>query len=180
LKKKHVLVTGGCGFIGINLVEDLLAQGDVVTVLDLPSANWDRLPKQVRKVQADILSQKSLDGLFKEIDIIYHLAARTDLDGRNIDDYKVNFEGTENILKEVAKSSNVKRFIFYSTQLVVGLFNETRFINEEEPYKTKTVYGESKILGEKVVKKLCSESGTDFVIIRPTSVYGPWVSSPYK
>ncbi len=53
-----------------------------------------------------------------------------------------------NLIEECAGAGSVERFVFYSTQLVVGLFNETRFIDETEPYRTKTAYGESKIEGE--------------------------------
>lgn len=180
LKNKHVLVTGGCGFIGVNLVNELLDKGAVVTVLDLPEARWDRLPSKVNIVKADILNKKALRGVFADAKIVYHLAARADLDGKTLNDYRVNFEGTKNLIQEAARAKNVKRFVFYSTQLVVGLFNETRFIDETEPYRTKTVYGQSKIEGEKAVIKHCAKEGLPYTIIRPTSVYGPWGEAPYK
>lgn len=132
------------------------------------------------KHPADILDPKSLRGAFKGIEIVYHLAARADLGGKVIDDYKVNFIGTKNVLEESSKAKTVERVVFYSTQLVVGLFNETRFIDSKEPYRTKTVYGESKIEGEKIVKKLCQRFNMPYTIIRPTSVYGPWGQEPYK
>jgi nucleoside-diphosphate-sugar epimerase len=180
IKNKNVLVTGGCGFIGMNLVNDLLTIGAKVTVLDLPDAHWERLPKTVKQVKVDILQKSELDGVLKGIAVVYHLAARTDIDGKKIEDYRVNYEGTQNLIESAAKSGGLERFVFYSTQLVIGLFNETRFIDETEPYKTKTAYGESKIEGENVVKKYCAKVGMPFTIIRPTSVYGPWGEAPYK
>jgi nucleoside-diphosphate-sugar epimerase len=63
---------------------------------------------------------------------------------------------------------------------VVGLFNETRFIDETEPYRTKTHYGQSKIEGEKVVTEYCVKAHMPYTIIRPTSVYGPWGEAPYR
>jgi len=155
LKGKKVLVTGGNGFIGPNLVEDLLSAGATVSVLDLPDTNWNKYPKSVGHIKADILEPSTLKGIFKDTSIIYHLAARTDIDGKTVEDYKVNYKGTSNLVKEAATSKSVERFVFYSTQLVVGLFNETRFIDETEPYKTKTPYGQSKIEGEKVVIRDC-------------------------
>jgi nucleoside-diphosphate-sugar epimerase len=179
LKGKKVLVTGGCGFIGHNLVVELLTKGAHPTVLDLPSTDWQSLPKNVAQIKADILDMAALRNKLDNFDIIYHLAARTDLDGKNLDDYKVNYTGTKNLIEAAAGSKNLKRFVFYSTQLVVGLFNETRFIDEAEPYKTNTIYGLSKIEGEKAVKRQCKGSGIAYTIIRPTSVYGQRGKAPY-
>jgi nucleoside-diphosphate-sugar epimerase len=161
-------------------VTELLQQGAVVTVLDLPNADWDNLPRDAKRLKADILKPATMKGAFDGIKIIYHLAARTDIDGTSLEDYSVNFEGTKNLIQAAADSKQLQRFVFYSTQLVVGLFNETRFIDESEPYRTKTHYGQSKIEGEKVVQEYCSQAGIKHTIIRPTSVYGPWGEAPYK
>jgi nucleoside-diphosphate-sugar epimerase len=180
LSGTEVLVTGGCGFIGLNLVADLIARGAVVTVLDLPGANWHNLPGGVAQVRADLLDGPSLHGAADGMQIVYHLAARTDIDSTVVDDYAVNFDGTEALIAECVRSGSVRRFVFYSTQLVVGLFNEARFIDESEPYRTKTAYGQSKILGEQAVIRLCEEAGIAYTILRPTSVYGPWGETPYR
>jgi GlcNAc-P-P-Und epimerase len=176
---KRVLVTGGCGFVGVNLVNALTAYGADVAVLDLAGADWPRLPEGTRVVKADICSRADLANAANGVDIVYHLAARTDLEGNSLTDYRVNTEGTRNLVEEAARA-DVGRFVFYSTQLVTGLFNETRFIDETEPYRTKTIYGESKIAGEKIVMVDCGKAGLDYTIIRPTSVYGPWGEDPYK
>jgi len=55
LRGRKVLVTGGCGFIGVNLVANLVAEGAVVTVLDLDAANWHNLPDAVTQVRGDVL-----------------------------------------------------------------------------------------------------------------------------
>lgn len=180
VQNKNVLVTGSSGFIGTNLVLELVKQEAIVTALDLPDTDWTKLPAGVKQVKADILSKSDLANVLENIEIVYHLAARTDLDGKSKDDYRVNFEGTLNVIEEAAKSKSVSRFVFYSTQLVVGLFNEKRFIDETEPYKTRTFYGESKIEGEKIVIEYCKKMKIPFTIIRPTSVYGPWGETPYK
>lgn len=180
LSLKSVLVTGGCGFIGRNLVEELLTRGAAVTVLDLPTANWDRMPQSVTQTKADILDRRALSRAVDTAEIVYHLAARTDLDGTMLADYDVNYTGTSNLIEECALSGQTRRFVFYSTQLVVGLFNEARFIDEREPYRTKTMYGRSKIEGERVVIDRCRRAGIPYTIIRPTSVYGPWGDEPYR
>lgn len=179
LTDRRVLVTGGCGFIGTNLTAELVALGAVVTVLDLPTAHWDRVPDGVARVQADLLDPASLRGTVEGIEVVYHLAARTDLDGTTVEDYRVNFDGTKNLLDEVAAAGTVQRFVFYSTMLTVGVADTTRFLDETTPYRPDTLYGESKIAGEKVVLAECARIGVPYTIIRPTSVYGPWGGAPY-
>lgn len=180
LSSTRVLVTGGCGFIGRNLVCQLLAAGAEVTVIDTPTANWYGMPGPVKQAKADLLDRTALAGTVDDAEIVYHLAARTDLDGTRLADYRVNYAGTANLIKECAEAGQIRRFVFYSTQLVVGLFNEARFIDETEPYKTNTVYGQSKIEGERVVRRLCGQWEIPYTIIRPTSVYGPWGEEPYR
>jgi nucleoside-diphosphate-sugar epimerase len=179
LGSRKVLVTGGCGFIGINLTTALLERGATVTVLDLPTADWDRLPPDVTRVEADLLEPSTLTGALADIVVVYHLAARTDLDGTTVEDYRVNFEGTKNLLDEAATSGSVQRFVFYSTMLTVGVADTTRFLDETTPYRPDTLYGESKVAGEKVVIAECARTGIPYTIIRPTSVYGPWGGAPY-
>jgi nucleoside-diphosphate-sugar epimerase len=180
LSATNVLVTGGCGFIGLNLVERLLAEGAAVTVVDLPDASWPHLPAGARQVKADLLDPASLRGACDGAEIVYHLAARTDIDGETLEDYALNYTGTANLIDECARAAGVRRLVFYSTQLVVGLFNETRFIDETEPYRTKTAYGASKIEGERAVADGCAAVGIRYTVIRPTSVYGPWGETPYR
>lgn len=127
-----------------------------------------------------MLDRYSLRDCCDNIDIVYHLAAKTDINGKSLGDYKVNYVGTKNIIAEAVVAKSVDRFVFYSTQLVVGLFNETRFIDETEPYRTNTIYGKSKIEGEKIVQKYCQQASLSYTIIRPTSVYGPWGKEPYE
>lgn len=174
------VITGGAGFIGTNLALALLERGDTVTVVELPTADCSHLPSEIRVVRADINRPNELVGIFGNQHIVYHLAARTDLDGRSIKEYETNYTGTVNVIEEVMGGGGIKRFVFYSTQLVVGLFNETRFIDESEPYKTTTIYGKSKILGEKSTIELCSKYNIPFTIIRPTAVYGPYGKEPYQ
>jgi GlcNAc-P-P-Und epimerase len=177
---KQVVVTGGAGFIGTNLVNELYERHANVTVFDLPSANFSSLSPNVKVVKGDILDRSSLHDVFANTDYVFHLAARTDLNGRNLDDYAVNHEGTRNVIEALKGNQKLVRLVVYSTQLVVGIFNETRFINPTESYRTKTIYGESKILTEKISQEFCVKFHIPYIIIRPTSVYGPFGKEPYK
>lgn len=179
-KNKKILITGGAGFIGINLVEKLLSLESEITVVDLPSANFSALPPGISVIKSDIKEMDSYRNAIMEAEFVFHLAAKTDLSGKTINDYMDNYEGTRILLSTLKNNRKLKRFVYYSTQLTVGIFNETRFIDEHEPYKTKTLYGKSKILGEEIVLEECTQSKIPFVIIRPTSVYGPYGKEPYR
>lgn len=178
LRGSRVLVTGACGFVGANLAAALERAGAEVVAVDLAGADWDRLPTGARRVRADIMVPGALDEAAAGCDIVVHLAARTDLDGADEAAYAVNTVGTENVI-EAAARGGARRFVHYSTQLVVGLFNEPRFLDETAPMRTKTVYGHSKIRSEQIVAERCGALGLGYTVIRPTSVYGPWGGEPY-
>ena len=177
---KNVVVTGGAGFIGINLVHALCDLGARVTVVDLPSADFSSLPLDINVVRGDILDMSVCERVCARADYVFHLAAKTDLDGKDLNYYVANYEGTRNIIEVLRPDKDIRRFVLFSTQLVVGLFNETRFIDQDEPYRTKTLYGQSKILAERTTIQSCREYGIPYVIIRPTSVYGQHGREPYR
>ena len=177
---KKVVITGGAGFIGINLVQALLHTGAQISVIDLPTADFSKLPPEITIIRQDIMEAERFREVLLNADFVFHLAARTDLNGKKIEDYRTNYEGTRRLLSVLRDNHNLARFVLYSTQLVVGLFNETRFIDETEPYKTKTIYGESKILAERTTRDLCTEFNIPYTILRPTSVYGPYGKEPYR
>lgn len=179
----RVLVSGACGFVGTNLVSALVDIGAIVVATDLPTADWSRMPLNVEKVAVDLLDRDALEAALSAVEpcsLVIHLAARTDLDGRALSDYAVNTTGTSNLIAAVARRGGVRRFVHYSTQLVAGLFDEDRLIDESEPFRTTTVYGDSKVESERIVERECSASGIEWTILRPTSVYGPWGRSPYQ
>lgn len=177
---KNVVVTGGAGFIGVNLAQKLIELGAAVTIIDHASSSPIMPLKNGRLIHADILNLEDCGEALTEADFVFHLAARTDLNGKTLDDYAVNTEGTRRLIAALKNNRKIQRFVLYSTQLVVGLFNETRFIDETEPYRTRTVYGESKIQAEKITIEECQKLDIPYTIIRPTSVYGPFGKSPYR
>ncbi len=169
-----VLVTGGSGFIGTNLIKDLVNQYQVLNLDKHPPVNPELT---VYWRENDILDQVRLE---KEIlgfnpDYIIHLAAVTDLNGRNKEYYSANVEGTENIIRICEKLNKLKKVIFTSSMYVCrpGYIPKTY-----DDYKPHTLYGESKVKGELLVKKI-TEPVFKWVIIRPTSIWGPWFGVPY-
>ena len=172
---QKVLITGGSGFIGTNLIESLRRQSYSLLNIDLAQPlNPEHL---IFWKQADILDKASFEEAVNAFDpeIIIHLAAVTDLNGKDLEYYSANIKGTENLITIAANLPNLKKVIYTSSMYVCI----PGFIpSDYDTYCPHTIYGESKVLGEKLVKGIIAPSYS-WVIIRPTSIWGPWFREPY-
>jgi nucleoside-diphosphate-sugar epimerase len=172
---KKFLVTGGSGFIGTNLIDTLLKEN--VEVLNL-----DRFkPEQKNQVrywkQVDILDHDRLESEIVSFnpEVIIHLAAVTDLNGTTLEYYDANMQGTKNIVGIAKKLPSLKKVLYTSSMYVC----QPGYIPKDfDDYKPHTLYGESKVKGEQIVKSIESP-GYEWIIIRPTSIWGPWFNIPY-
>jgi len=173
----RVIVTGGSGFIGTNLVEHLSARGDEVLNLDIVSPRNQSHASFWRNV--DLLDP---DKLREEIhkfspEAILHMGARTDLDGVSLSDYSANTEGLKNIIAAIQGLRSLKRIIFASSRLVCRIGYQPK---NDFDYCPSTIYGESKVIGEQVVRDAHNIIPCSWAIVRPTSIWGPWFDIPYK
>jgi len=165
----RALVTGGAGFIGSHLVELLVREGHDVAVIALPGeplGNLDGIPARI--IQCNILDRSKVLSSVEHADVVYHLAARTDLDGRSLDDYRINLIGTENVC-DLARRCAATRIVFYSSMLAVTLTGNPQPIDETLETENASMYGRSKREGERIVARC----GVPWTVIRPTLVYGP-------
>jgi nucleoside-diphosphate-sugar epimerase len=172
-----VIITGGSGFIGTNLVERCLEKEWDVLSLDVArprkgdhSAVWKRV---------NILDRTNLIDTFRDYQpkAVLHMAARTDLDeNRDIRGYAANIDGVANVIEAVRQAGSVERTLFASSRLVFEIGYAPK---SETDYKPSTLYGESKIRGEELVRQ-AGDSFGPWVIVRPTSIWGPWFDEPYK
>jgi len=171
----RVLVTGGSGFIGTNLVEHYYLSGDHVTNLDIVSPRKSQHAALWRKT--NLLDSKALRQAVIEADpeIVFHMAARTDLEGKCMSDYSANTQGVSNLIHALQGVRGLRLTIFASSMLVCSVGYRP---NGELDYCPNTAYGESKVVGEQIVR---SEAAGRFpwIIIRPTSIWGPWFETPY-
>jgi nucleoside-diphosphate-sugar epimerase len=172
---EKILITGGSGFIGTNLVQNLLDDGIETLNLD-QSAPLDPAHSPYYK-KVDLLDQPLLAQLIEDFNptIIVHLAAVTDIIGTTAEHYLPNTQGTQNIIDIAAKLPNLKKVVYTSSMYVC----KPGFIPKDyDTYAPHTTYGESKVAGEKLVKAI-KEVKYDWVIVRPTSIWGPWFNIPY-
>ena len=170
-----VLITGASGFIGTNLLEDLILKEYEVLNFDIQEPKIKERKNLWKNI--DITDYKKFEQAVLEFqpDYIVHLAARTDLDGKTLNDYSANTVGVENMMKIVHKLPELKKIIITSSKFVTP--NGYK-IKDQFDYCPHTVYGESKAETEKQVWK--NEPHCDWCIIRPTSIWGPWFGVPYR
>jgi nucleoside-diphosphate-sugar epimerase len=171
----RILITGGSGFIGTNLVELFLGEGAAVLNLDTrPPRNGAHAPCW-RKI--DILDAGRLQRAFEDFapSHLVHMAARTDLAGRSVDDYGANTTGVANIIAAAARQASLRRVLFASSMLVCRVgYRPTG----PADYAPSTAYGESKVAGEKLVHG-AELRDKCWALVRPTSIWGPWFAEPY-
>lgn len=107
--------------------------------------------------------------------LFFHMAARTDLEGQRIEDYAANVDGVRNVIDALKSLSDLQRVVFASSMLVCGLGYRPR---DDYDYNPTTAYGASKVEGERLVRSLGSR--IPWVMVRPTSLWGPWFDIPYR
>lgn len=170
-----ILVTGGSGFIGTNVVAHYVRQGWDVLNIDV------KQPKYVEAERywhaCDIADFEALWHVVLDFhpDYIIHLAARTDLEGTTVEDYQANTMGVKNILKVAAQLPALKKILITSSMLVCHTGYQPK---DQFDYAPTTRYGESKVITEQYVWQ--SPPTCDWAILRPTSMWGPWFGIPYR
>lgn len=182
-----VLVTGGNGFVGMNLVEALLERGDEVVIFGmdtLPPGGAKALAphaKRFRLVRGDVRDRAALDRLFKEhrIDRLFHGAVITAGPDRESRDphtiLDVNLQGTVTVM-EAARDHKVGRIVYPSSNSVYGeSWYSVKVLDEATtPPVPISIYGITKYAGERICLRLRDLWGLDLVCARIGSVFGPW------
>lgn len=171
-----VLVTGSSGFIGRHVAAALRAAGHEVLGVDRTASAE---PLEYLQETCDILDAPRFLRIVTRYapDAIVHLAARTDLEEKlDLSAYAANTTGVENVIAAARSTPSVRRAIFTSTQLVCRVGYRPK---HDQDYAPNTLYGESKVVGEKIVRRE-DGGGVSWCIARPTTVWGPGMSLHYQ
>jgi UDP-glucose 4-epimerase len=179
LKGINVLVTGGNGAVGCNLVKRLLEQDAKVTVLDdFSQSGTGNLQKHQNLVivKGDITDKKSLSKVFsKKFDYVFHLAARfaNELSVKDpLEDLRVNVQGTLQMLLYASKQQPA-RFLYTSSSSLYG--HQQNFIMKEDLMSNpSTPYATSKLAAEYYCKSIHELYDMDYTIVRLSNSYGPY------
>lgn len=171
----RALVTGGNGFIGSHLVDQLLIAGWDVTVLDLAHRRFDRIPDAVNFVQGDYSSEYLLRECAARSDVVFHLAWTGIHETSNRDpvaDIQTNLVSSVCLL-EICRSENVKRIVFLSSGGTVYGPAKALPISIDHPLEPNTSYGITKLAVEKYLKMYSHLHGLEYAILRPSVPFGP-------
>ncbi|NIM17512.1 MAG: NAD-dependent epimerase/dehydratase family protein [Candidatus Aminicenantes bacterium] len=172
-QKEKVLVTGAGGFIGSHLVEALLEKGYEVVCLLKPgeSTRWIN-DLEATLIYGDLTEKKILYELVKGVSYVYHLAARMGGGDKPSYIYKVNYEGSKNLIQVCIESGvKLKRFLFVSSVATVGPTGDSQVFDEKNSPNPKTPYGKSKFLVENYLRETGGK--IPYTIVRLPLVYGP-------
>ncbi|NQT46233.1 MAG: SDR family oxidoreductase [Candidatus Omnitrophica bacterium] len=174
----HYLVTGGAGFIGSNIVEELLNRGEKVRVLDSfitgRRENLEGFLDKIELIEGDIRDERAADKATKGVDFVLHQAALRSVP-KSVDNptltNDINVSGTLAMLI-AAKNNNVKRFVYASSSSAYG---ETDQFPEREDACPNPIspYGVSKLTGEYYCRAFSATMGLETVSLRYFNVFGP-------
>jgi dihydroflavonol-4-reductase len=169
-----VLVTGGSGLVGRELISQLLSKGSAVTAIYNKTPVADFKSDQLKQIHCDILDVIALEEVMQNIDEVYHCAAIVTFSHRRKQElFKVNIEGTANIVN-AALDAGVKKLIHVSSVAALGKNPQSEIVNENISWTEdtgKSSYAKSKYLSEMEVWRGISE-GLNAAIINPSTILG--------
>lgn len=179
-----VLITGGAGYIGTELVKKLVDNRSISEIIiydNLSKGSYSFFLSQgiggdhIRFVQADILDTRKLRKILKEVDVVYHLAARIPTPFSETDPHlfeQVNHWGTAELTYALEEIDNVQHLIHVSSISVYGSSAKGKKIGEGATPNPKTNYGISKMRGESFAERLMKAVKYPVHILRVGNVYG--------
>ena len=184
LKNKEVLVTGGCGFIGSEIVKQLSMIGANVTIIDNLSSGKEKYVEDlsnVKLITGDLLDDHTIESVVKDKEYVINNAALPFIPDSYYMPKKffdVNVNATISLALAVIKEKKAKRFVHISSSEIYGT---ARYTPMDENHQTtpQSTYAVSKLAGERVVFTMHKEHNLPAVIIRPFNSFGPNITQPY-
>lgn len=179
LKNKKIIVTGGAGFIGSHVVDQLLPNdNEVIIIDDFSTGKWENIKhhssnRNVQVEEADIRDLGKMIQLTEGVDVVFHMAVaclRTSLNDP-MDVHEINATGTLNLCR-ASFENKVERFIYISSSEAYGSASYVP-MDENHPLLPTTVYGASKAAGELYTMAYWRTYGFPTMVVRPFNTYGP-------
>ena len=175
---KKILITGGAGYIGSHVVDNLINSNYKIIVLDNLTFDSKSLAKHKNSANLNIVSKlirdyKRIEELFSNVDTVIHLAALVGEAACKIsekDTISINYEATGQ-LAEISIKKKVKKFIFMSTASSYGVQNVDQIADENTKLNPVSLYAKTKIDCEKMLLEKYADD-LDITIFRPSTVYG--------
>jgi UDP-glucose 4-epimerase len=184
-----ILITGGSGFIGSRLTEELLKSGNLITILDNISTgseqNLREIAKDIKLVRGDIRDSDLVNTLVKESDQVFHMAAALGVENimhRTLESIDVNLDGSLKVL--LACSNFKKRLLIASTSEVYGK-NPKQPLSEEDdrvigsPQNIRWTYSDAKALEESIAHSLYLQNKLEVTTVRFFNTVGPRQTGMY-
>lgn len=165
---KSYLITGGAGFLGINLTRYLLARGQRVTSLDIAPFDYPERD-QIRVITGDIRDPAAVQTALEGVDVVVHAAAALPLYPPE-EIFSTDVDGTRQVIS-LARARNIERVIHISSTAVYGIPDHHPLV-EEDKRQGVGPYGEAKVLAEQVCEEFRAQ-GMCIPILRPKSFIGP-------
>ena len=185
MENKEIVVTGGCGFIGSHIVEELLKSNKVTIIDNLSSGKIENLEnpnhENLTLIEGDILDL-DLEEILKGKDYVFHLAAKVSVPGSVEEPLDYNESNVDATLKLLVacKNNDVKKIVFSSSSAVYGE-NLNMPLKESELPMPTSPYAAQKASGELYLKSFYESYGLNYVALRYFNVFGPRQdeNSPY-
>jgi nucleoside-diphosphate-sugar epimerase len=158
-----LLITGATGFVGTNVVKTIRKVREDIRILAIDFENARKLYPDFEVIKGDVTRKDTLKGVEKDVDVVIHLAGIVSYSLPKREIFRINYEGTKNIL-EISKDT--EKFIFSSSVSVYGEIKGKA--SESYPKNPKNPYGFSKLEAEQAILN----SGIPYVIFRMAPIYG--------
>ena len=177
MKNKNILITGGLGFIGSHIADELLNDNEVIILDNLSTGNINNLKNpnhENLKIVKEDIRNTNLDELTSDIDYIFHLAAMASVPlsiDKPVECNDINLNATVKLLTSSVKN-DVEKIIFSSSSAVYGQ-NENMPLKETEQPMPKSPYAASKASCELYLKSFYDSYGLNYTSLRYFNVFGP-------
>ncbi len=181
LAHKRIMITGGAGFVGSYIIEQLLAEdvGEIVVLDNFFRGSRENISDslatgRVRIIEGDIRDTGILDQTFQGIDLCFHLAALriTHCAAEPREALTTMYDGTFNVL-EACVNHKIQKVVFASSASVYGQADEFPTTENQHPYNNSTLYGAAKMANELMLRSFHSMYGLNFNALRFFNIYGP-------